>query len=581
MSNESEREARAKSEARVQGLIIAIVLTVLTAVIGGLIRGLFSKNKTVRISCFIGLVALAAAIGFFFWQGSQPIDKKPVVAECQVESEKYDWPQICQTHWQPAFEIVRESLAEFGGFELAQPPVSEINFASEFSSSQNDVPVVKPYRYFEKTDLEFKHGALVKFKLKVNFGEKYSESSIEREFADMKQSIVAKFEKLSQENPRIVQFELQNPASGDMEVHYKNAASSSWTDYWYGKDGGGTITIKPELYINKPLSIRSITLTIDAHRGLASFIDDEFKRLEKDEGEALPALKEEIPGIDTAPVPQRLVSAMQAEPPESVQVKDEAYEPVQVKEETSTVESDAVEAEPDTEDSEPLIVPVTKPVAAAKKSPHIKEGRTHDWPNVCREEWGKNFEAAQGVFSEFGGFSIAQAPYEQFTFSGDSQENVPLASPYRHFATADLDFLHGALVRFTLKAHLSPEYSKASVEREFEAMKKDVAERLQRLHKPEEGIKFDVMREGYGGNGRIVSENNWPVQFGPERGINGRLMKKYRFSTCLIYTSFDLDESGDGYDMVLTVDAQRGIRPLIDLVIAEKADNAGLELPSF
>ena len=104
----------------------------------------------------------------------------------------------------------------------------------------------------------------------------------------------------------------------------------------------------------------------------------------------------------------------------------------------------------------------TRPVAA----------KTHDWQALCRREWRKTFPCIQGTFARFGGFRLAQAPVDGIAMDGDRQMDVPLRSRYRYFQKADLEFSHGALVGFKLKAHFDKKYSMASVVNEGNATKR-------------------------------------------------------------------------------------------------------------
>ena len=204
-----------------------------------------------------------------------------------------------------------------------------------------------------------------------------------------------------------------------------------------------------------------------------------------------------------------------------------------------------------------------QPQAVAQPNPHFEAAKKHDWQRLCQKEWSRSFLEIQGAFSVFGGFKLAQAPIGGIEFdSEDIQKDVPLQKKYRYFKTADLEFFNGALVGFTLKAHFAKNYSKASVERECKAFEDDVVMNLSRLKRPALGI-------GFGGY------CPWHIEYGQSRNPSVHKI------IGMIIVSYDLRQDDDGYDLTLSVDAQRGMRHFIELTLKNETDEAGDELEVF
>ena len=207
-----------------------------------------------------------------------------------------------------------------------------------------------------------------------------------------------------------------------------------------------------------------------------------------------------------------------------------------------------------------------------EKNPHFEASRLHDWQPKCQKEWGKSFLEIQRTFSVFGGFQLAQPPIDGIKFgtrgdhdSGNIQKDVPLLKQYRYFQKADLEFFNGALVGFTLKAHFPKTYSKASIDRECRAFQDDVVKNLQRLKRADLGIGLDS----------TFPYHPWSLSYGesPSPSIHKIVG--------MIITSYDLRQTDDGYDLTLSVDAIRGLRQFIELVLKQGADEMGDELPVF
>lgn len=207
-----------------------------------------------------------------------------------------------------------------------------------------------------------------------------------------------------------------------------------------------------------------------------------------------------------------------------------------------------------------------QPQTVAQPNPHFEAAKKHDWQRLCQKEWSKSFSEIQEAFSVFGGFRLAQPPIDGIEFDSENiQKDIALQKPYRYFKKADLEFFNGALVGFTLKAHFAKNYSKASVERECKAFEDDVVKNLSRLKRPGLGI----------GLGSTFPSHPWHVEYGQSRSPSVHKM----IGTIIV--SYDLSHDDDGYDLTLSVDAQRGMRHYIELVLEKEADEAGDELEEF
>lgn len=205
---------------------------------------------------------------------------------------------------------------------------------------------------------------------------------------------------------------------------------------------------------------------------------------------------------------------------------------------------------------------------AVQPNPHFEAARKHDWQALCQKEWRKSFSDIQRTFSIFGGFLLAQPPVDGIDFdasgyhgSENFQRNVPLRKKYRYFQKADLEFFKGALIGFTLKAHFAKRYSRASIDREFEAFKDDVVKNLKTLHSPGLGVNVGIPP--------------FPVQYGESSNPSAHNISG------TINTTYYLRQMDDGYDLTLTVNAENGLRRFIELVLKNEADMAGDELEDF
>ena len=277
-------------------------------------------------------------------------------------------------------------------------------------------------------------------------------------------------------------------------------------------------------------------------------------------------------GKDSSPNRPEAVTDSQSQPEvrQAAERKDEDAETRSTRTETTnpsptTSTPNGKESSPDQPDESTDPQPQT----VAQPSPHFEAAKKHAWPRLCQKEWSKSFLEIQDTFSTFGGFRLAQAPIEGIEFdtsgyhdSENIQKNVPLQKQYRYFKEADLKFFNGALVGITLKAHFAKNYSKASVEREHKAFEDDVLKNLRRLHKPAQGISVGTMPP-------------WTVRYGEFRNPSTHKI------TGEIFTTINLRQDDDGYDLTLSIEAQRGIRQFIEFVLKKEADETGDELEAF
>ena len=221
------------------------------------------------------------------------------------------------------------------------------------------------------------------------------------------------------------------------------------------------------------------------------------------------------------------------------------------------------------------------PISVIKNSDGV-----YDWQSMCQKEWPKSFLEVQRALSVFGGFLLAHPPITGFELSklnknSDEnllmkQEDVPLQKKYRYFQKADLTFLHGALIGFTLKAHFPKKYSKASVDRECKALQDEIVQSLKCLDKPDIGIWL-----GTGLNGWVSERDEYEIKYG--RLPNSSVHKIIG----IVYTIINLKNNDDGYDLTLSIDAGPYTRPgdglgtFIGLVMKKEAYEAGEELEGF
>lgn len=264
-------------EVQAQALGMQVIFIIL-ALVGALFMGLFSKNKFIRILSAVCLVAIGIGVASYYMDESPAESSKDSpTSVSRIEGEKYNWSQKCIEHWGPVFEVVQEAFAEFGGFKLAQLPVEGADIG-ERSEWQHDVPLKTPYRYFNKADLYFLHGALVEYKLTANFDTSYSKASIEREYEAVKSAVSQKLKLL---------------ASSNSQIEYaEERRGNSYSDYGitisYGK--WAKVILDFRLTIIPALPAQFMTLEINAKPGLYDYIFNEAKRMKDEEGAELPAL---------------------------------------------------------------------------------------------------------------------------------------------------------------------------------------------------------------------------------------------------------------------------------------------------
>ena len=542
---------------------------------------------------------------------------------------EYDWQSMCQREWPNAFPEIQKAFSVFGGFQLAQQPVDGFKLKDCYinqvlSMVQEDVPLQKRYRYFQKADLTFVHGALVGFTLKAHFEKKYSKASVDREYKALQEDIIEKLKCLNMPELGIVFEKDPNPhLKGLWRVVYGLPSKPSmhklvgaiYTMYSLEQDydNGYNLILSVNAHGNSSHdNVYSVGLPCE---GLIKFVELVTRKEAYEAGEELEGFdkkqqssddntkehqsRNQVPestdrkteDVETrsakaeTPVPSPTISEpngkdsspnrpdestdsqSQPEVRQAAERKDEDTDTRSTRTETpapspTTSTPNGKESSPDQPDES------TDPQSqtAAQPSPHFEAAKKHDWPRLCQKEWNKSFLEIQEAFSVFGGFRFAQPPIDGIEFdSEDIQKDVPLQKQYRYFKKADLEFFNGALVGFTLKAHFAKNYSKASVERECKAFEDDVVKNLSRLKRPGLGI----------GLGSTFPSHPWHVEYGQSRSPSVHKM------VGTIIVSYDLSHDDDGYDLTLSVDAQRGMRQFIELVLEKEADEAGDELEAF
>jgi len=141
-------------------------------------------------------------------RNSKDIETHPVSTENSIpipviknSDGVYDWQSMCQKEWPKSFLEIQRALSVFGGFQLAQSPIDGFKLDGfELTGIygrdgykplmiQEGIPLLKKYRYFQKADLTFFHGALIKFTLKAEFPKKYSMASVDREYKALQNDI--------------------------------------------------------------------------------------------------------------------------------------------------------------------------------------------------------------------------------------------------------------------------------------------------------------------------------------------------------------------------------------------------------
>lgn len=235
-------QAEARTEATIQRIILIVVAALVLTyfyVIYLLIKGLlFGKSKLIRIFSLLGLIAIAIgtillvryklkdgyapeppkAVSYqsnnstncddvkedqsayeSTGRNSEDVETGPMRTKMSLETPviknsagEYDWQSMCQKEWPKSFSDIQRAFSVFGGFQLAQPPIDGLGLIrgyKELLVRQEDVPLQKKYRYFQKADLIFFHGALIKFTLKTHFPKKYSMASIAREYKALQNDV--------------------------------------------------------------------------------------------------------------------------------------------------------------------------------------------------------------------------------------------------------------------------------------------------------------------------------------------------------------------------------------------------------
>ncbi len=187
-------------------------------------------------------------------------------------------------------------------------------------------------------------------------------------------------------------------------------------------------------------------------------------------------------------------------------------------------------------------------------SKHRDEARKFDWPGKCHRECGQAFEIVQKGFAEFGGVELAQAPVPDVAFVGDKQYDIPLQKAYRHFKSADLMFRHGMLVAWRLKAHFDASASSGVLQNEISALTQDVGVRLERMN-----------------NSRVGIHCNLSYSLPWELSFNKANLTHVEMRTAIqgrVRTNFILDETDEGYDLFMIVDARLGMLRLIERTLS-------------
>lgn len=193
-------------------------------------------------------------------------------------ARKHDWQSKYQKEWGKSFSEVQRTFSVFGGFQLAQPPIDNIDFAEsgnrDSGNSQKNVPLLKQYRYFQKADLEFFNGALVGFTLKAHFAKTYSKASIDREYKAFQEDVIKNLQSLNKP-----------------ELGVGVGTTSLWT-VRYGESRRPSIhKITGRIYVTHHLRQNDdgydLTMTVDAKRGLGHYIELVLKKESDEKGDEL------------------------------------------------------------------------------------------------------------------------------------------------------------------------------------------------------------------------------------------------------------------------------------------------------
>lgn len=595
---ETRTEATAQRTILIMVVMIVIPVLAYVYVIYLLMKGLlFGKGKLVRIFSALGLVSIAVgtivvvryilkdyyasetyqhqnlneqpSVHESGERNSEDIETHPVSTANPIPPTNpevsipipviknsdgvYDWQSMCQKEWPKSFLEIQKAFSVFGGFQLAQSPIDGFKLDGyKPLMKQEGIPLLKKYRYFQKADLTFFHGALIKFTLKVDFPKKYSMASVEREYKALQNDI--------NENLKC----LNKP---DIEIDLK--VDRHWVVVYGQQPRPGVHNIVGQIDVTADLGQDDhgyhLELSIDtfaeySSNGLRKFIESVIKKEAYEAGEDLEGFdKNQQSSDDSTKVPPSRNRV-----PKSTDRKDEEAETRSVRTETP-VPSLTIPVPEGKETSPNLPEESTdpQPQTVTQPNPHFEAAQKHNWQRLCQKEWSKSFLEIQEAFSVFGGFKLVQPPIDGIAFdTEDIQKDVPLQKQYRYFQKADLEFVNGALVGFTLKAHFAKTYSKASIDREYKAFQDDLVKNLKRLHKPELGVSVGTMPP-------------WTVRYGDFRSPSTHRI------TGEIYTTEYLRQSEDGYDLTLSVEAKRGLGHFIELVVKKEADETGDELEDF
>ena len=191
---------------------------------------------------------------------------------------KHDWQSKCQKEWGKAFSEVQRTFSVFGGFQLAQHPIDDVDFATsgnrDSENIQKDVPLLKQYRYFQKADLEFFNGALVGFTLKAHFAKTYSKASIDREYKAFQEDVIKNLQSLKKQ-----------------ELGVSVGTASLWTVRYGESRRPSTHKITGRIYVTHHLRQKDdgydLTMTVDAKRGLGHYIELVLKKESDEKGDEL------------------------------------------------------------------------------------------------------------------------------------------------------------------------------------------------------------------------------------------------------------------------------------------------------
>ena len=573
-----EQMAKNAAEKRAAIALLLLLLFAVLFVLGALVRGLFSKNKFVRIFSAVCLLSIGVGVAVWIWHSNADESSDSVAAvsgrrdevtEKSKKMESNSIPISCDEHQSDQVEKAPEESTKG---DVAKPD-------SIPSSPEVQSPSIKDERPQEGGKIEYrcrfcglhsfdkeKDGQVACKKAPHVEGKVFMHDFVPSE--DYVEPVEEMCIKCGYKTRFPEFFSGENCKSGlGHEFHKTLITEPKMQDCDLHKDAShvcvycGRFTSYPAKFSNGECS----GCLPPTQRGHHRFVT-------KEEYVGLAAVQCEKCGISTK-IPE-LRADEECErggrhkfPME--QVSSNSQSPtVQIK--SKEVDEDPTEL-PQGVSRQSLRGSQAKSVISQEKNPHVETAKKYNWQSKCQKEWRRSFLEVQRTFSVFGGFQLAQPPIDGIEFdtrardSENIQKDVPLRTPYRYFKSADLEFFHGALVGFTLKAHFAKKYSKASIDRECKAFQDDVVKKLQRLKRPEIGIVL----------GSTFPYHPWSLSYGesPSPSIHKIVG--------MIITSYDLQQTDDGYDLTLSVDAIRGLRQFIELVLKQEADESGDELDVF